>query len=159
MSRRTLPRLALAWMVLLAPLGLAQAGIWQDGNPPGLRGRQAIPGLTVKGSFSSYKLTGRHGRTVTVRLPRPQGLNEALALPAGEWTDLTLVLDGPVAVEVPGAPVVAVSLGELTVALHDPAAQEIHLEWSLPEGLLGALRAGGEMQGLGPALVDGAWTR
>ena len=160
MARRSRLLLSLGLLLALGALpGLAGAVIVETGNPPGLRDRQTLSGVTVKGWFSSYKLTGRHGRTVEVRLPRPQGLHEALALPAGDWTDLTLVLDGPVQVSVMGAPTVDVPLTELTVALHDPEAVEIHLEWSLSEGMISALRAGVEVHTLGQALQDGAATR
>lgn len=54
-----------------------------------------------------------------------------------------------------GGPV-PVALTELTVVLEDPDAQEVHLEWSLPEGATAALRSGVVPTGLVLALEDGA---
>ena len=122
--------------------GLARAGIWENGNPPGLHGRQTLPGVQVKGWFSSFKLTGRHGRTVVVNLDRAHALTESLDLPPGDWADLTLFLDGPATLSASGASAVRLDLSELTVALDDPEATSIKLEWTLPEGLLSALQAG-----------------
>ena len=122
--------------------GLAQARVWEDGNPPGFTGRQTLPGVQVKGWFSSFKLTGRHGRTVVVHLDRAHALTDSLDLPPGDWADLTLILDGPATLSAPGASAVRLDLTELTVPLDDPEATSIKLEWTLPEGLLSALQAG-----------------
>ena len=122
--------------------GLAQAGIWENGNPPGLHGRQTVVGVQVKGWFSSFKLTGRHGRTVVVHLDRAQALTAPLDLPSGDWADLTLFLDGPVTVSAPDASPIRLDLTELSVPLDDPHATTIKLEWTLPDGLLAALHAG-----------------
>lgn len=142
-------------LLLLAALsGAAQAWVWEDGNPNGVRGQ--IPArLSVQGRFTSYWLSGRHGRHVEVRLPRPARLDEPLALPAGDWADLTLVLDGPVTVATPGGPAVRLEVPALTVAIDDPEARNIHLEWTLPEGALSALGAGLTPVGLAEALQDG----
>lgn len=134
----------------------AHSGIIINGNPESLRGTVARGALQVKGWTSMVKLTGRHGRSVAVRLPRPYALDEALPLPAGDWAELTLILDGPVTVALPGAPAQAVDLDTLTVPLDEPGAVEIHLDWTLPEGLLSALQAGVAPQGLAHALEDGA---
>ncbi len=149
MSRRWAPLLLLA-----ALSGAARAWIWEDGNPYGLMGKIPVR-LSVQGRFASYVLSGRHGRHLEVRLPRPARLDEPLALPAGDWADLTLVLDGPVTVATPGGSAVRLEVPALTVALDDPEAREIHLEWTLPEGALSALMAGVAPRGLAQALEDG----
>ena len=92
-----------ALLLLGALTGLAQAGIWQTGNPPGVIGRGALSGIRVQGWSTGIKLTGRHGRELVVRLPRPISLSEPIQLPEGDWADITLTLDGPVTVWVPGA--------------------------------------------------------
>ena len=144
-------------LILLGALsGVAHAWYWESGNPGGSPLRQPQLSFQVKGQVSSFKLTGRHGRQQVVRLPRPYDLQEALPLPAGDWVELTLVPRGPVRVEVAGGPPLALHVPELTVVLDDPAAREVHLEWSLPEGAWRALQAGMEVAGLPDLLQDGA---
>ena len=148
--------LRLPLLLALGALSTAAHGVLINGNPYDLRGPVARGVLSVKGWTSAFKLTGRHGRSATVHLPRPYALDEALPLPAGDWAELTLILDGPVTVAVPGAPAQRLDLDTLTVPLDDPGAARVHLDWSLPEGLVSALLAGTAPQGLDRALEDGA---
>ncbi|HNM44505.1 hypothetical protein, partial [Plasticicumulans sp.] len=56
--------------------GLADAGIWETGNPPGVVDRSALGEVRVQGWCSGYKLTGGHGREAVVHLPRPVRLTD-----------------------------------------------------------------------------------
>ena len=93
-----------------------------------------------------------------MRLPRAAALDGTLRLPAGDWAELTLLLDGPVTLELGGAQV-TLDLDALTVPLADPGASEIHLEWTLPEDLTARLERGERSETLsdqlGFALQDG----
>ena len=152
-----------ALLLLGALSGLAYAGIWQDGNPPGVGGgRGTLSGVRLQGLIGGYKLKGGHGREVVVRLPRPVALTDALRLPMGPsegWADLTLELVGPVTVTAPGASPVVLEVDSLTVALEDPDAREVQLDWTLSEGLISALRVGVEVDNLAGALEDGGLAR
>jgi len=131
----------------------ARAGWWENNHGDDLRPRSQTP--AVSGSFRAYKLTSTHGRSVTVRLPRPLSLDEPLTLPAGEWATLTLVLDGPIHVDG-----LSLELDTLTVPLEDPSAPVVHLEWSLPDELSDRLLSGDTSTALrdrlARALEDGA---
>lgn len=144
--------LVLLAITLVEPV--AQAGWWSQDNGTGLRPRGSQT-PAVSGSFRAYKLTSTHGRTVTVRLPRPASLHEPVALPTGEWATITLLPDGPVTVNG-----LSVELDAITVPLADPAAAEIHLEWSLSDALTARLLSGDRSADLadqlGLALEDGA---
>ena len=123
-------------LTLLFVAGLpwsASAGIWEGGNPEGGDIRGALKDLRVKmsGKINGFKLTGRHGRTVEVRLPRPQALDAPLVLPPGDWAEITLILEGPVTVR-SALSVVQLDLESLTVALEDPEARVVQLDWTLP---------------------------
>lgn len=146
---RALPLFTLA--LTLSTSGPARA-FWFDSAEDLRPRRDQRPAVT--GSFRAYKLTSTHGRTLTVRLPRPAALNDALPLPAGEWAELTLILDGEVIVDG-----VDLALETLTVPLADPEAHEVHLEWSLPAELSERLHAGERtpalLEQLGVALADG----
>lgn len=144
MSRRpSLPEFAMSHRTFLLALalltglpGTASAGWWEDGNPGGTIRLSKLQDLQVSGKLTGYKLKGTHGRTVEVRLPRAQGLEQAIALPAGAWDEITLIVDGPLTVRSAQGKV-QLEVDSLTVVLDDPEARQIHLEWSLPEGALG----------------------
>jgi len=145
---------------ILLLLGLlpsvTSAGILEAGNPPGLH---ALPGLAivhVAGQASWIRLTPRHGHARLVHLPRPAALDEPLALPPGDWADLTLILDAPIQVSVDRGPPLSLDLPELTVPLEDPGASAVTLTWTLPDGLASALRSGVLPSDLRAALEDGA---
>lgn len=137
-------------------MGVANAGYWEYGNPPGLHPREDRQALSLRGQVSGLKLSGRHGRTATVTLARPYSLDEALPLPAGHWDELTLVLEGPVTVALGSGPPHLLNARTLTVVLEDPDAASVVLDWSLPEGAWSALKAGVEVTGLPALLEDGA---
>lgn len=137
---------------------IADAGIIINGNPHTLHGQVGAMNVVVKGWVTGVKLTGRHGRTVAVAYPRALPLDGALPIPAGDWADLTVELEGPVTVSVDGGRV-TVHVSSLTVALDEPDAAEVHLEWSLPEGLLSAISAGVSPTALETALEDGGIAR
>ena len=147
------PRLALLLALGAAAVthsSAARAGIGIVGNPESLRPK-LVQNLVVKGWVSGVKLTGRHGRSVEVRLPRPVALDDTLSLPAGDWTDLTLSLTGPITVSVDGAAPILLELDALPVVMDDPGASVVQLQWSLPDGA--ALRSETELL---RALEDGA---
>ena len=150
-ARRALSLLA----ILAAPLAV-QARIWSGGNPPGIHGDIERPQVEVRGWITGFKLTGRHGRSVEVKLPRPLELGERLELPTGPWSELTLRLSGPVEVQVSDAAPVKLWLESLVIPLEDPDATEVRLSWSLPEGAESALLAGLTPDGLADLLQDGA---
>ena len=126
----------LALLVLSAMPGSASAGWVETGNPGGdeLRGTLKGLGLHLSGKINGFKVTGKHGRTSTVYLASPQGLSAPLDLPAGEWAEITLLLDGPVTVG-NGGRHRQLWVDSLTVPLADPDATQITLDWTLPEGL------------------------
>ena len=140
---------------LAAPL-VVHARVWSDGNPPGFHGDIERPQVEVRGWITGFKLTGRHGRSVEVKLPRPLELGERLELPAGPWSELTLRLSGPLEVQVSDAAPVTLWLESLVIPLEDPDATEVRLSWSLPEGMESALLAGLSPDGLADLLQDGA---
>ncbi len=146
----------IALCALLA--SIANAGIIIAGNPHTLHGQVGAMNVVVKGWVTGVKLTGRHGRTVTVVFPRALPLDGALPIPSGDWADLTLELAGPVTVSVEGRGV-NLDVPSLTVALDEPDASQVHLEWSLPEGLLSAISAGMSPTALASALEDGGLAR
>ena len=139
---------------LVAPLSVS-ARVTSGGNPPGIRTDIERPQVEVRGWITGFKLTGRHGRTVEVKLPRPMELGERLALPVGPWSELTLRLSGPLQVQVSDAAPVKLWLESLEIPLEDPDATEVRLSWSLPEGAESALQAGLTPEGLGDLLQDG----
>lgn len=139
--------------------GVAQAGIDEGGNPPGLHIQHLSGAVHVRGLVSQLKLTDRRGRSTTVALPRPYRLDEALPLPSGDWADLTLLLEEPVWVEVAGGAPSRLAVAEITLALDDPGAAWVRLDWSLPDPTSATLRAGRSVPGLVEALADGAIAR
>ena len=145
------PSALLALLVLSGLPGAAIAGWWEGGNPPDLRGTHGLQSLQVSGKVTGYKLKANHGRTVAVTLATPQGLDQPLTLPAGDWAELTLILDGPVTL-VQGGVVVQLSVDTLTVVLDDPSARKVHLDWTLPQPLS---RLAADPDALIPALEDG----
>ena len=155
MDTRSLP-LVLSTIAVLASSPRASAGWWSDDEWHIRSPLGHTPHLT--GAIRGYKLTSTHGRQVTVLLPRPAALDGTLALPAGDWAELTLLLDGPVTLELGGVQV-TLDLDALTVPLADPSASEIHLEWTLPEDLTARLERGERSETLshqlGLALQDG----
>ena len=113
--------------------GAANAGIVTNGNPESLRG-QHIQSVRLSAQVSGIRLTGRHGRTVQVSLPRGTALTETIPLPRGDWADLTLVLDGLLTVTLPDGAAVQLQVDTLTVPMHDPEATSVTLDWTLPAG-------------------------
>lgn len=142
--------LLLALLSLVGLPGIASAGVAGWGNPDDLHGSLKDLQVRLSGKISGFKVTNKHGRTVEVRLPRLQSLDAPITLPAGEWAELTLVLDGPVTVRA-GAAEVVLEVDALTVPLADPDAHRIHLDWTLPadrralstDALVTALQDGG----------------
>ena len=120
-------------LLLLSPQ--ARAFIWYDGSPGKIIAVPSHPTVRVSGWVRGIKLTSTTGREIIVKLPRPVPLDQPLTLPAGDWSDLTLILDGPLQVQVDQRPLY-LTLPELVVPLDDPSAREIELDWSLPEGPL-----------------------
>ena len=111
-------RLHILALLLLSGLpSTASAGFWEGGNPGGDELRGTFKGLSLhlSGNITGFKVTDQHGRTSTVVLASPQGLSVPLDLPAGEWTEITVLLDGPVTVR--------------------SAGQSHQLNWTLPEDL------------------------
>ncbi len=127
---RNHPRLAVFALVLL-PLfsSSAEAGWVEWGNPEDLR--ESAPEIQVAGRITGFKVTGKHGKSVVVTLPRAQGLDQPIPLPEGSWHEITLTLDGPVTVRTEeGA--IKLQVDSITVALEDPDAAQVHLDWTLP---------------------------
>lgn len=104
----TLLRIALFGSALLASgvswggIGIVGGGgvekIHSDLRLPVLRGISiggSGPVQKLNGGVIGLKWTGRHGRVVTVPLPAPRPLDDlgALPCPAGEWVELTLILE------------------------------------------------------------------
>ena len=149
---RLLPLLA-----LLSFIGLpraASAGWWETGNPTDLHGFHGAQRIQISGKITGFKLTSTHGRALVVTLPAPHDLDRPLALPPGEWAELTLYPDAPVTVTVNGDPM-KLEVDSLTVVLEDPTARLIHLEWSLPDAPIRTWSADALVQ----ALEDGALAR
>lgn len=149
MAPTRLVRLSLLGLLLLT--ARAEAGFWEDGGHD-LRARAAFQ---VSGAIRGYKLTNTHGRAVVVKLATPADLAAPLSLPAGPWAELTLLLDGPLTVASAEGQV-RLEVDSITAPLSDPDARQIHLEWSLPEPLLGQLELPGAAPRLLSALQDGA---
>ena len=126
----------LALLLLSGLPSTASAGWWETGNPGGdeLRGTFKGLGLHLSGNITGFKVTDQHGRTSTVVLASPQGLSAPLDLPSGEWTEITVLLDGPVTVRSAGQ-AHQLKVDSLTVPLADPGASQVHLDWTLPEDL------------------------
>ncbi len=126
----------LALLLLSGLPSTASAGWWETGNPGGdeLRGTLKGLGLHLSGKITGFKVTGKHGRTSTVYLASPQGLDAPLDLPSGDWAEITVLLDGPVTVR-SGGTSVRLEVDSLTVPLADPDATQVTLDWTLPDGL------------------------
>lgn len=129
----TKPLRILALLFIAGLSWSASAGVWEGGNPEGGDIRGALKDLRVKmsGKISGFKLTGRHGRTVEVHLPRPQALDAPLVLPPGDWAEITLLLDGPVTVRSAHS-LVQLEVETLTVVLEDTEARKVQLDWTVP---------------------------
>ena len=154
MSYRFHVLVLLLWSVLS---GVATAGWWETGNPggTGLHGRFGDFQVGLKGRLTGFKVTGKHGKTEVVHLPRAQGLDQAISLPEGSWDEITLFLDGPVTVRASDG-VIKLQVDSITVALEDPDAAQVHLDWTLPADDT-SLR--GSPTRLLQALEDGALAR
>lgn len=151
------PRLLLLFVLLS---GAAHAGWIGLGDPDTLRPTRQSQSFQLSGAIRGFKLTDRHGREVHVPLPRPLPLDAPLSLPAGDWADITLTLDGPVTLRGSGGAEAQLPLESLTASLEDPDARLIRLEWTLPEALLDQLRDGRAPEAaLTVALQDGALGR
>ena len=108
----------------------AEAGWVEWGNPEDLR--QDLPDVQITGRITGFKVTNPHGKTLLVTLPHPADLSAPLRLPEGTWREITLLLDGPVTVACPEG-VLKLQVDSITVALEDPDAHQIHLDWTLPD--------------------------
>ena len=127
---RTYTRLVvIAFLFVTGMPGVASAGFTEWGNPEDLR--ESAPEVQVAGRITGFKVTGKHGKTEVVHLPRAQGLDKAIPLPEGSWDEITLTLDGPVTVRAPDG-VIKLQVDSLTIVLEDPDATEVHLDWTLP---------------------------
>ena len=148
-------RLSLLSLLLLSAWsGSASADWWETDNPPDVRGGYKLQDLRLQGKISGFKVKSTHGRTVTVTLPRSGGLDQPIALPKGEWAEITLILDGPLTLSAGGV-TQTLQVHTLTVPLEDPEATQVHLDWTLPEGL----GLDGDAAALISALEDGALAR
>ena len=148
------PSVLLALLVLSGLPGAAFAGWWETGNPPDVHGLHSAQKFQISGKVNGIKLKATHGRSRVVTLPAPVDLDQALSLPAGEWAEVTLLLDGPLTVTVDGRQV-QLEVDSLTVVLEDPTARLVHLEWSLPDAPIRTWSADALIQ----ALEDGAIAR
>ena len=128
----------------------ASAGWTEVGNPGG-----SLKGIGLSGKLTGFKVTGKHGKTEVVHLPRAQGLDQAIPLPECSWHEITLTLDGPVTVRAEEG-VLKLQVDSITVALEDPDAAQVHLDWTLPADDT-SLR--GSPTRLLQALEDGALAR
>lgn len=95
------------------------------------------PQFALLGRFKLLYLVRPDGQRVPVPLPRPQPLDAPLAIPAGDWVELVLVLDGPAWLNPAGGAPVALGLTELVVPIADPQEQARALVLDLPAGPLG----------------------
>ena len=150
-------RSAVIALLLVSALPTSASAGWTEvGNPGGsLCGPFNDLQIRLSGSLKGFKVTGKHGKTEVVTLPRAQGLDKAIPLPEGSWDEITLTLDGPVTVRTEeGA--IKLQVDSITVALEDPDAAQVHLDWTLPADDT-SLR--GSPARLLQALEDGALAR
>ncbi len=148
--------LLLALLLVSALPTSASAGWTEVGNPGGsFRGTFKDLQIRLSGSLKGFKVTGKHGKTEVVHLPRAQGLDQAISLPEGSWDEITLFLDGPVTVRASDG-VIKLQVDSITVVLEDPDAAQVHLDWTLPADYT-SLR--GSPTRLLQALEDGALAR
>lgn len=140
----------LTWCLLAAP---GSAGVIFGEGVPKI---QALRSDALSGRLPVSKLrwVDHKGRTVEQRLPFPVDLLDGprFLAPAGEWTDLELVLEGPATLTLAGERC-ALDLETLAVPLELPArgGQRVEVEIALPDGL--------RCSGLEAALRDGALGR
>ena len=120
----------LALLFLTGMPGVASAGFTEWGNPEDLRG--TFNGIRLSGRLTGFKVTGKHGKSEVVALPRGTDLSRPLMLPEGTWHEITLLFDGPVTVR--GLDdALTLQVDSLTVVLDDPDASRVHLDWTLPD--------------------------
>ena len=120
-------RSAVIALLLVSALPTSASAGWTEvGNPGG-----SLKGIGLSGKLTCFKVTGKHGKSVVVTLPRAQGLDQAIVLPEGSWDEITLFLDGPVTVRTEEG-VLKLQVDSITVTLEDPDASEVHLDWTLP---------------------------
>ena len=143
-------------LALFPWLDLAEAAVAHTGNPPGLHEGLNRPAVELQGRIQGFKVVGRHGRTSKVSLSRTVGLDEPLQLPAGDWTELVLELEGPLTLRVAGSGTVQLWVEHLSVLLEEPGGGPVRLDWTLPDGAISALQAGLVPVGLVGLLEDGA---
>ena len=143
-------------LALFPWLDLAEAAVVHNGNPPGLHEGLNRPAVELQGRIQGFKVVGRHGRTSKVSLSRTVGLDEPLQLPAGDWTELVLELEGPLTLRVAGSGAVQLWVEHLSVLLEEPGGGPVRLDWTLPDGAISALQAGLVPTGLVGLLEDGA---
>jgi len=150
----------LAAVVALIATPVALAGVVIQGGGPKLATVHAagLRSAALHGHVRSLVWTDRTGRTRRETVPVDLNLDSAATLlpPPGEWTDLTLVLDGPVTLTgttLAGAPTrLSADLGAWTVPLEAPGSAPLILDLALPAGL-------SSPADLAVALQDGALAR
>lgn len=100
----------------------------------------------IQGRVGSLKWTSRTGRTTTQRLLSPMSFDGQidLTVPMGEWTDVTLIFDGPVDIEGDTASgealFVSAELDRLTISFDEPVSgagqvQRFAMDVTLPSWL------------------------
>lgn len=144
--------------VLAGPM--ARAGVMIGGSGPKLvtTHSSSLRNATLQGHIRSLVWTDRTGRTQRERAPAGLNLNDNASFlpPAGEWVELTLVLDGPVTLTgttPAGAPLrLSAELGTWTVPLESPEDRSLVLDLELPALLASPAE-------LARALRDGALAR
>lgn len=153
MSHRMLPFALLLVSAMPNPAG---AGWTEVGNPGGtLHGTFKGSQFRLSGELKGFKVTGKHGKSKVVDLPRGTDLSRPLMLPEGTWHEITLLFDGPVTVRATDG-AIKLQVDSLTVTLEDPDAHEVYLDWTLPDDW-SALSASPDR--LLQALEDGALAR
>ncbi len=132
MPTRPLP---LALLALLALSGGEAQAVWVMGDKPSFTGRPAQGGVVMgdKPGLHPIRLKGvqlvpRHGRPVDLPLPRPLLLDDGLLIPAGDWAELRLTLDGPLVLSW-GDEERRLSVQELWIPLEDPASDAPRRLW------------------------------
>ena len=137
----------------------AAAGVDLGGNLP-MKAQRAsavsLASLKLRGAIKEVRWIRQSGHTVSRTVCLPLGDELLLVAPAGTWTDVELVFDGPPSVD--GR---AIPLTTLVLALDEPLTTEgepvaLYLDVSALEGLRpGELSA----RELAQALVDGIGLR
>lgn len=158
---RALPPLFLLSLLITPELARAGGEVgWGTGSGLILRQSRLLAG---QAQLVAVRWTSRTGRSSTVQLDRPVDLFEAppLLAPAGEWAELTLLVDGPWTLS--GRDFAwTLRMPALTVVLDQPVRSTgttpVSVELLLPEGALPAKIRPGDAahDALVVALQDGA---